>query len=336
MPTAASRTRCRTSWRVRRVAPASGSEVHDKVSRPQPAVAKNCPSPEHHRLHQQSLALQRQPHIALPFLNGSSSSVFSMPLLEALDDEIEGAAILAAIASRLATAGWVALKLGASAETLRRAVKEAKKAYPRMAPGKVVDAKTGRVSTGVDPCGVPRGDRFTHLRDATRLPGGEAESPSLHALDFYMERVAMAVGEAVERESRLPFTITGRSDTMVAIFPGEGAEYGAHLDSNLHGGFNSGIDPRKLTMLLYANEGWQEASDGGQLCMHDASDDCWRTVAPNADTLVLFRSDKVLHRVAPSFRWRTALTIFLTGAYRDGSEPDARQTAVTRARRPDL
>ena len=31
--------------------------------------------------------------------------------------------------------------------------------------------------------------------------------------------------------------------------------------------------------------------------MHDASHDCWRTVAPCADSLVLFRSDLVLHRV---------------------------------------
>ena len=53
---------------------------------------------------------------------------------------------------------WVALKLGAPNPTLRTAVEEAGAAYPRMAPGKVVDA-TGRVSTGVDPLGVARGDR---------------------------------------------------------------------------------------------------------------------------------------------------------------------------------
>lgn len=314
-------SRTRSEWRTRRsVAPAV-------ISRP------SGPSPENQRLHSQSLALQQQPHVALPLLNGSES--FELSLLDALADEIESAAILAAVASRLATVGWVALKLGASATMLRKAVKEARAAYPCMAPGKVVDA-TGRVSTGVDPLGVPRGDRFTHLHDTTRLLGGAADSPSLHALDGCMERVAVAVGGAVERESRLPFTISGRSDMMVATFPGEGAEYGAHLDSNLHGGFNSGLDPRKLTMLLYVNEGWQEASDGGQLCMHDASHECWRTVAPCADTLVLFRSDKVLHRVAPSYRWRTALTIFLMGAYRDGTEPDRNRSAAVRARRPDL
>ena len=70
--------------------------------------------------------------------------------------------------------------------------------------------------------------------------------------------------------------------------------------------------------------------------MHDAPHECWRTVAPHADTMVLFRSDKVLHRVAPSYRWRTALTVFLTGAYRDGTEPDRTRTAAIRARRPDL
>ena len=51
------------------------------------------------------------------------------------------------------------------------------------------------------------------------------------------------------------------------------------------------------TCILYVNENWVEQQDGGHLCMHDASHDCWRTVAPCADSLVLFRSDLVLHRV---------------------------------------
>lgn len=92
-----------------------------------------------------------------------------------------------------------------------------------------------------------------------------------------------------------------------------------HLDAHVHGGAHSGKDPRKLTSILYLNEGWDAARDGGCLCMHDAEHACWRTVAPTAGTLVLFRSDKVLHRVAPAHAWRCAFTLFLLGEYHDGA-----------------
>ena len=40
---------------------------------------------------------------------------------------------------------------------------------------------------------------------------------------------------------------------------------------------------------------------------------CWRSVLPRAGRLVLFRSDRVLHKVAPTYRCRYALTIFFYG-----------------------
>lgn len=72
----------------------------------------------------------------------------------------------------------------------------------------------------------------------------------------------------------------------------QGSEYGAHFD-----GGNG--DPRKLTAILYLNEGWQP-EDGGELLMYDATraeGPCWRSVMPRAGTLVLFRADRVLHKV---------------------------------------
>lgn len=125
-------------------------------------------------------------------------------------------------------------------------------------------------------------------------------------------------------QARLPFTLSGRADMMVACFPGGGAEYGMHLDAHIHRGYNSGVDPRKLTSILYLNAAWDAEAHGGELCMHDPEHECWRTVAPRADTLVLFRSDRVLHRVAKAFAWRLALTVFLLGEYRDGSRPSSR------------
>ena len=128
--------------------------------------------------------------------------------------------------------------------------------------------------------------------------------------------MGVALGSVLAaRPTMLPFALTGRTDGLIACFPGDGASYGAHLDSNLHGGYNSGVDPRKVTAIAYLNAGWAVA-DGGALCLHDRHAGCWHTVAPSRDTLVLFRSDQVLHRVAPSYGWRLALTIFLTGEYR--------------------
>ena len=50
----------------------------------------------------------------------------------------------------------------------------------------------------------------------------------------------------------------------------------------------------------------------------DAAHRCWRSVLPQAGRLVLFRSDPVLHKVAPAHRKRWALTLFFHGVYREG------------------
>ena len=76
-------------------------------------------------------------------------------------------------------------------------------------------------------------------------------------------------------------------------------------------------DPRKLTAILYVNEGWQAEWDG-RLMMYDAggfsmngpTEKCWRSITPLAGRLVLFRSDLVLHKVNPAWGWRFALTMF--------------------------
>ena len=108
-----------------------------------------------------------------------------------------------------------------------------------------------------------------------------------------------------------------RSDVFVACFPGDGLGYGSHYDGDSH---------CKLTMILYTSEGWQPAH-GGCLEMLDETRGCWWRVPPLADTLVLFRSDRVLHRVAPCYGEvpRFALTIFLSEA-----AVDAEQQALIR------
>ena len=79
-----------------------------------------------------------------------------------------------------------------------------------------------------------------------------------------------------------------------------------------------------MTAILYVNEGWR-AEDGGALMIYDAAagaeghahaaSKCWRTVPPRAGRLVIFRSDRVLHKVAPAHADRYALTMFFSGDY---------------------
>jgi len=290
-----------TPHAVRRVHSAS-SWRHDRGGvRVQPQIQKH--------LRDQSQILKQQPHHPLPRLNENGETLLSAVLNESTS-------LFDACAAQLASVGWVAIRVGLAHSELSAVAEEGMKAYPRMVCGKVVHPLTGKVREGVDPAGVKRGDRFALVHDEAAFPDGAAKWPALFAMDDTMTTLAVKLAAAVEKERRLPFTLQGRSDAMIACFPGGGTEYGAHLDSNLEGSAQHGLDPRKVTSILYLNEDWKEV-DGGALCLHDPRQLCWHTVLPQADTLVFFRADRVLHRVAPCHRWRLALTVFLSGTYRD-------------------
>ena len=106
-----------------------------------------------------------------------------------------------------------------------------------------------------------------------------------------------------------------RSSGLFACFPGGGARYGAHMD----GGGNPHV---KFTSIVYVNKGWGvESGDGdggggggggGELELLDESDRCWWSIPPEANTLLIFRCDRTLHRVraVEGRRWRYALTNF--------------------------
>jgi Rps23 Pro-64 3,4-dihydroxylase Tpa1-like proline 4-hydroxylase len=82
-------------------------------------------------------------------------------------------------------------------------------------------------------------------------------------------------------------------------------------------------------MLLYTSE-WQP-SHGGQLRMLDEDAKVWREVSPRADHVVIFRSDRVLHKVMPCYEQpRLALSIFLSeGATAEQAEFNALLAALT-------
>ena len=145
----------------------------------------------------------------------------------------------------------------------------------------------------------------------------------------------------------------GRTDMMLACYPGNGAAYGPHID-NADGDGREGEDyGRCLTLVYYLQEErWDSKVKGGALRMHlpppdgDGDGDGggggsgggeWPSgvspshtphsavdVEPIGDTLVLFRADRMLHEGLPSKAPRFAMTVWLYG----GSAKDAERYAA--------
>jgi SM-20-related protein len=91
------------------------------------------------------------------------------------------------------------------------------------------------------------------------------------------------------------------SEVHMTIYP-IGSFYKRHLDQ-----FKKD-DHRKLSVICYLNENWQE-EDGGQLRVYLPSET--KDFFPTAGRLVCFRSDLLEHEVLPANRERLSLTGWL-------------------------
>ncbi|KAJ3263994.1 Egl nine 3, partial [Borealophlyctis nickersoniae] len=94
---------------------------------------------------------------------------------------------------------------------------------------------------------------------------------------------------------------------QIAYYPPNGARYVKHRDA-------SPLNPnRRITILLYLNEGW-ESEHGGHLRMYAPAPvvggDTYTDIPPIMNRLVIFRSD-LEHEVLPSFANRFAITMWL-------------------------
>jgi len=87
-----------------------------------------------------------------------------------------------------------------------------------------------------------------------------------------------------------------------ALYP-PGAFYKRHLDAFQH------RNARKITLICYLNEGWQD-DDGGQLRMYLPEQTL--DVSPIGGRLVCFRSELIEHEVLPATRDRLSVTGWLT------------------------
>jgi SM-20-related protein len=91
-------------------------------------------------------------------------------------------------------------------------------------------------------------------------------------------------------------------ESHFAIYP-IGSRYHKHVDQFQHD------QSRKVSCVLYLNQGWNE-DDGGALRMYlDATEDTkYMDIAPHAGRLVLFLSEQFPHEVLPANRERISIT----------------------------
>ncbi|XP_059148010.1 uncharacterized protein LOC131935563 [Physella acuta] len=98
--------------------------------------------------------------------------------------------------------------------------------------------------------------------------------------------------------------IQGRTKGMVACYPGNGGYYRRHVD-------NPSMDGRRITCILYLNKEWNVLTDGGLLRIFPSNHTQSVDIAPLANRLLFFWSDKRNpHEVQPCYRDRYAMTVW--------------------------
>jgi len=96
-------------------------------------------------------------------------------------------------------------------------------------------------------------------------------------------------------------------EAHAACYP-QGSFYQKHLDQ--HGDSQA----RLLSLVLYLNEGWAEKDRG---CLRLYTQEGHKDIFPELGTLVVFKSNKVLHEVLPTERERWSIAAWL----RSGAQP---------------
>jgi len=106
------------------------------------------------------------------------------------------------------------------------------------------------------------------------------------------------LGEMISHINQALYLSLKEAEVHMTVYPA-GTFYKRHLDQ-----FKKD-DHRKLSVICYLNEAWQD-NHGGQLRMHLPEGE--KDVLPLAGRLVCFRSDQIEHEVVPATRERMSLT----------------------------
>jgi len=101
------------------------------------------------------------------------------------------------------------------------------------------------------------------------------------------------------------YQISGRTNAMVACYPGGGSHYVPHVD-------NPNRDGRCITAIYYLNKDWDVTKDGGALKLYsNYGRGPVAEVEPVFDRMMFFWSDRRNpHEVLPANRERYAVTMW--------------------------
>ena len=141
-----------------------------------------------------------------------------------------------------------------------------------------------------------RGDLVTWV-DSTTYPEMKSLMSAVRRTD---ELIAMMSSD----QKLVGCNIRSRSSVMVACYPGQGTRYKRHVD-------NPYKDGRKLTTILYLNENYDAARDGGVLRIYKPDGSSFYEIEPVFGRLIVFWSDsRTPHEVLPSYRERFAISVW--------------------------
>lgn len=185
--------------------------------------------------------------------------------------------------------GFCVVKNLVSSELARKTFDEIDKAYQvpgKFTPGKLNNGAMNKVRS-LD--GI-RGDSVAWLNGSSDC--GE----NLSLIAKQMNKLALSLYHA----NGIAMNRISKSMIMASCFDGNGKAYKRHIDSARDGSL-------KLTFIYYLNEDFSKEK-GGCLRIHRNSGVV--DVPPELGSMIIFRSDKLVHEVLPTHSRRFAFTIW--------------------------
>ena len=223
-----------------------------------------------------------------------SGSIFSRFTTNAEDEYVDRKTMqpknfLHSVLQRLKEDNFCVVKNLVPLETARKMYSEVEKLHElpdNFKPGKLGKGAMNRVGSLEE----VRGDSVMWV------DGSKEETPFTSEVAKQMNKLALSIYHI----HNISMNRISKSKIMASCYDGKGASYKRHIDSITDGSL-------KLTFIFYLNEKFT-SQDGGCLRVHKESGSI--DVVPELGKLVIFRSDKLIHEVLPTFARRFAVTIW--------------------------
>jgi [Skp1-protein]-hydroxyproline N-acetylglucosaminyltransferase len=171
-----------------------------------------------------------------------------------------------------------------------------------------------------------RGDRSTFIPQHVR------ERDSFQTGHPQFSQLLQTIEKTIRKNARSAFDLTDTVSVQLAMYPGDGVSgYPSHCDVSGSGAeTDTTTKPtRILTAVYYLTPAdWSAKDDGGhlQLQMNNSKN---YDVAPYLNRCLIFRSDKVPHRVLPSKRRdRLAITMWFYGSAVEEADDALKPTPI--------